>query len=108
MSTFFLLLVFPCILCLYWYRTSNRTKHLLKKSPNYVNGYAGQDNQLKILPPRQPWEYILVLDVEATCVAGTDFNWPNEIIVRTMLATHYMHLFTWTSVGMACCCPDLG
>lgn len=90
MSTFLFLTAFAtCILILYWYRTSNRTNHLPKKALNYVNGHATdsvvEDPKRELLPPpRQPWEYILVLDVEATCVAGTDFNWPNEIIVRTL------------------------
>ena len=30
---------------------------------------------------RQPYEFFLVLDVEATCQRGADFNFPNEIIV---------------------------
>jgi hypothetical protein len=29
----------------------------------------------------QPYDAFLVLDVEATCLQGTDFHWPNEIIV---------------------------
>ena len=29
----------------------------------------------------QPYDVFLVLDVEATCLQGTDFHWPNEIIV---------------------------
>ncbi|KZT28563.1 hypothetical protein NEOLEDRAFT_1129386 [Neolentinus lepideus HHB14362 ss-1] len=29
---------------------------------------------------KQPCEALLVLDVEATCVQGSDFHWPNEII----------------------------
>ena len=29
----------------------------------------------------QPYDALLVLDVEATCLQGTDFHWPNEIIV---------------------------
>jgi hypothetical protein len=33
-------------------------------------------------PVKQPYDALLVLDVEATCLPGTDFNWPNEIIVR--------------------------
>ena len=33
-------------------------------------------------PVKQPFDAFLVLDVEATCQEGTDFNWPNEIIVR--------------------------
>lgn len=32
-------------------------------------------------PVVQPYDAFLVLDVEATCQEGTDFNWPNEIIV---------------------------
>ena len=32
-------------------------------------------------PVKQPFDAFLVLDVEATCQEGTDFNWPNEIIV---------------------------
>jgi len=30
----------------------------------------------------QSYDAFLVLDVEATCLQGTDFHWPNEIIVR--------------------------
>lgn len=33
-------------------------------------------------PVNQPYDAFLVLDVEATCQEGTDFTWPNEIIVR--------------------------
>jgi hypothetical protein len=36
-------------------------------------------------PAKQPFDAYLVLDVEATCLEGTDFNWPNEIIVRCIL-----------------------
>lgn len=40
-------------------------------------------------PPRisgivQPFEAFLVLDIEGTCNQGTDFNYPNEIIVRVV------------------------
>lgn len=31
-------------------------------------------------PAKQERQYFLVLDVEATCVPGNDFTWPNEII----------------------------
>lgn len=31
---------------------------------------------------KQPYEAFLVLDLEGTCKLGTDFNYPNEIIVR--------------------------
>ena len=36
-------------------------------------------------PVKQPYDAFLVLDVEATCQEGTDFSWPNEIIVRGVL-----------------------
>ena len=32
--------------------------------------------------PSQPIDLFLVLDIEATCQQGCDFNYPNEIIVR--------------------------
>jgi len=31
---------------------------------------------------KQPYDVFLVLDIEGTCDLGTDFNYPNEIIVR--------------------------
>ena len=34
---------------------------------------------------RQPYDAYLVLDVEATCMPGTDFNYANEIIVSNIL-----------------------
>jgi hypothetical protein len=39
-------------------------------------------------PPRskQPYDVFLVLDVEATCQQGSDFNFPNEIIVSEGIA----------------------
>jgi hypothetical protein len=38
----------------------------------------------------QPYDVFLVLDVEATCLQGTDFHWPNEIIVsyRIEMCSH--------------------
>jgi hypothetical protein len=38
----------------------------------------------------QPYDALLVLDVEATCLQGTDFHWPNEIIVsyRIVMRSH--------------------
>lgn len=34
---------------------------------------------------KQPYEAFLVLDVEGTCIQGSGFGYPNEIIVRTCL-----------------------
>jgi len=33
-----------------------------------------------IEPVKQPYDAFLVLDVEATCIKGSGFDWPNEII----------------------------
>ena len=39
--------------------------------------------------PKQPYDAFLVLDVEGTCVEGSGFDYPNEIIVsRTNICTH--------------------
>lgn len=44
---------------------------------------APPDSRLRrtFAPSLQPYDAFLVLDVEATCLQGTDFNYPNEIIV---------------------------
>ena len=87
-----------CVL-LYWYKSAFRHTLSVRQSgirlasshgdPEHVDQLTGEKDQPeKLTPPRQPWEYFLVLDVEATCVAGTDFNWPNEIIVRTPPPSH--------------------
>lgn len=36
---------------------------------------------------KQPFEVFLVLDIEGTCDLGTDFNYPNEIIVRDRMTS---------------------
>ena len=38
---------------------------------------------------KQPFEVFLVLDIEGTCDLGTDFNYPNEIIVRARIPDKY-------------------
>jgi len=40
------------------------------------------NEQYRAVSVPQPYDAFLVLDVEATCLPGTDFHWPNEIIVR--------------------------
>lgn len=37
---------------------------------------------------KQPFASFLCFDVEATCEAGTNFNFPNEIIVRRIVVLH--------------------
>ena len=44
-----------------------------------VSSMNEQYNAVKV---PQSYDAFLVLDVEATCFQGTDFHWPNEIIVR--------------------------
>ena len=43
----------------------------------------------KITVPRikQPFEVLLVLDIEGTCDLKTDYNYPNEIIVRANMTS---------------------
>jgi hypothetical protein len=36
---------------------------------------------------KQPFEVFLVLDIEGTCDMDTDFNYPNEIIVRARMTS---------------------
>ncbi|KAI9508487.1 ribonuclease H-like domain-containing protein [Russula earlei] len=38
------------------------------------------NHQYRAVRVPQPYDAFLVLDVEATCLPGTDFDWPNEII----------------------------
>lgn len=105
-----------CVL-LYWYKSANRDTLWVRSSdisslhlsgPEHIDQLTREKDQpKKVKPARQPWEYFLVLDVEATCVAGTDFNWPNEIIVRTPPSSS-CGIVDQRSAGMACCSSNLG
>lgn len=44
-------------------------------------------------PHRQPYLSFLCFDVEATCEAGTNFDYPNEIIVRQLEKSSW----SWTN-----------
>jgi len=59
-------------------------------------------------PSQKHYDYFLVLDVEATCVEGTDLNWPNEIIVTPCLASVDVTRLTPCTSGMACSSPWVG
>lgn len=50
-------------------------------------------------PVRQAWEYFLVLDVEATCLPGVDFTWPNEIIVQLRYIFFIVHLTSFNHIS---------
>ena len=47
-------------------------------------GQMASAPEFKGLSVKQPFKVFLVLDIEGTCEVGTDFNYPNEIIVRAM------------------------
>lgn len=51
-----------------------------QRGPRAVVATTPQQPEVKKTQP----DTFLVLDVEATCVPGSDFNWPNEIIVSTL------------------------
>jgi hypothetical protein len=55
----------------------NRRPPFPKTSVQTVDGAGEPPKRVK-----QTVEAFLVLDVEATCKQGTDFDYPNEIIVR--------------------------
>lgn len=53
-----------------------------------------EDNSEDAMPrrPRQPYDAFLVLDVEATCMEGAGFDYPNEIIAsRYLNVSVYAH-----------------
>ncbi|KIJ44152.1 hypothetical protein M422DRAFT_169077, partial [Sphaerobolus stellatus SS14] len=67
---------------LYWYKqpkklSSNIAPQEKKSSVDIAEGEYEKEPAIRV---RQPCDYFLVLDVEATCVPGADFSWPNEII----------------------------
>jgi hypothetical protein len=65
-------------------RISNKYRKIKYKPPPLLNiptfPYQPVDTRVK-----QPYEAFLVLDIEGTCELGTDFNYPNEIIVSDFL-----------------------
>lgn len=50
---------------------------------------------------KQPYDAFLVLDVEATCLQGTNFDWPNEIIVSGLPLSAFATIFKQHNLGMA-------
>jgi hypothetical protein len=84
------LALFICFLAFRWYghhSTERNTSSVLKKpaaATTTTTTMANMSPSLSTLRQgvTQPYDAFLVLDVEATCLQGTDFQWPNEIIVR--------------------------
>jgi hypothetical protein len=64
------------------------------------------NNQRRAVKVPQPYDAFLVLDVEATCLQGSDFHWPNEIIVRCQPLDAFSPLTRVT--GMARLSPQMG
>ncbi|RPD65915.1 hypothetical protein L226DRAFT_608848 [Lentinus tigrinus ALCF2SS1-7] len=70
--------------------TKTRTDTALSSTPvtDDDKSFKEQQRNLSILPherdmiklPKQPYDAFLVLDVEGTCVEGSGFDYPNEII----------------------------
>jgi hypothetical protein len=58
----------------------------------------------------QPVDMFIVLDVEGTCNKGTDFNFPNEIIVRylshpvTLILDLMQFNYMWLRSSLCACC----
>jgi len=50
---------------------------IVRQSTEHI---ASTNEQYRAVRVPQPYDAFLVLDVEATCLPGTDFHWPNEII----------------------------
>jgi hypothetical protein len=110
LPSLFLALSIPSLVFLWCNRTNHSTPHpdavhdmySVLKNPTaststtvattYITPSAIPHADAAPIPPRneelsqawlcQPYDAFLVLDVEATCLQGTGFHWPNEIIVR--------------------------
>jgi hypothetical protein len=53
----------------------------IPRSRNEAQQQSSMKEQCQAAWTCQPYDAFLVLDVEATCLQGTGFHWPNEIIV---------------------------
>lgn len=53
---------------------------------------------------RQPYDAFLVLDLEGTCELGTDFSYPNEIIVRDIISRPLPRSAHLPSRNFPCAC----
>ncbi|KAF8710690.1 Exonuclease, partial [Rhizoctonia solani] len=61
-------------------RTFLFPKHSTSTVEDAVVDESSPQSDAPIPMTKQPLEYLLAFDVEATCVQGTGFDWPNEII----------------------------
>ena len=76
---------------------------LFKRSPQKSAKMTPSPISFKGPRIKQPFEVFLVLDIEGTCDLGTDFNYPNEIIVRARM-TFYKNTYFFLMIipGIAC------
>ncbi len=76
-----------------WTRSNHSTSHSDKGRSDAINDMFSVLERPTVTATTQttwtcqPYDAFLVLDVEATCLKGTDFHWPNEIIVSYRIGT---------------------
>ena len=74
------------------YITSSAVKRAdtapIPRSRNEAQQQPSMKEQCQAAWTCQPYDAFLVLDVEATCLQGTGFQWPNEIIVSCRIEMH--------------------
>lgn len=76
-SLFYTLIILPFQMILSIFKNPRQKSTNMTPSP-----ISFKDPRIK-----QPFEVFLVLDIEGTCDLGTDFNYPNEIIVRARMTS---------------------
>lgn len=60
--------------------------HKTARQPKTKKAFVAPAVAVRTLPrAMQPYDAFLVLDLEGTCELGTDFSYPNEIIVRDII-----------------------
>jgi hypothetical protein len=80
----------------------NRPQKPKAKRPKLQNARFSPE-VLVDLRTKQPYEAFLVLDVEGTCHLGSDYNYPNEIIVRVYVTNRFFSFFLRFDVlGISC------
>ncbi|EGN95998.1 hypothetical protein SERLA73DRAFT_185475 [Serpula lacrymans var. lacrymans S7.3] len=63
-----------------FYRPLTQSGHSQLPVDPYLNAVQKQVAAIEDTRAKQPYDAFLVLDVEATCLQGAGFEWPNEII----------------------------
>jgi len=79
----------------------NRPQKPKAKRPKLQNAPPAPE-VLVDLRTKQPYEAFLVLDVEGTCQLGSDYNYPNEIIVRVNVTDRSSFSLRFDVLGVPC------